>query len=64
MPEEKVVGEPFLPGYDKQPDWSGNQQITVSELAFLKLRAGREDYRRVIAALEEFGGINVVPDPP
>jgi hypothetical protein len=39
------------------PPWLGAPQATESQLEFLRLRAGREDYKTVITA------ITVVPDP-
>ena len=45
------------------PPWTGGPTITVSELEELRLRAGRQDYKNVIAALQAEGSITVVPDP-
>jgi len=51
------------PGQHIPPPWDGGVDITVSQLEELRLRASREDYRRVIAALQENGSITVIPDP-
>jgi len=45
------------------PPWDYGIDITESQLEELRLRAGREDYRRVIQALQQNKQITVVPDP-
>jgi len=45
------------------PPWVGGPEITQSQLAFLALRRGQEDYERVLEALRVEGSLTVIPDP-
>ena len=45
------------------PPWDGGKDITVSQLEEVRLRGSREDARRMIYALQQFGSITVIPDP-
>ena len=54
---EELVADPQV------PPWEGGAQITQSQLYFLGLRRGQEDYEKVLIALRDNGSLTVVPDP-
>jgi len=45
------------------PPWDGEKEITESQLKFITLRFSREDYKRVLIAIKDYGGITLIPDP-
>jgi len=45
------------------PPWDYGVDITESQLEELRLRAGREDYKQMILALQKNKQLTVVPDP-
>lgn len=61
---EQAIEEPRAePPWGAPPggaDWS---TLTRSQLKEIRLRGSREDYRRILDALEQNDGITIVDDP-
>jgi len=60
---EEELGKRFAEGLAAaaaDPPWTQGPEITAAQLEEVRLRASRDDFQKLVAALQEHGSITVV----